>query len=365
MDAMRKARGSLGLRLFVGLLSVVLGFLIYWLLSFVERDIGAVRGPDWEAVRREFISQPLDDNREGLQKEVHSLNRKIEAAQEQQRILNSSTTSLQKTMTQLLSIQQQYIQKGQDFPSESMQTLQESQAAFLDNQQRDQRYTQEISGLIQQRQQKEDALSLASEKIKTLEADAREELNRLREKYRLRAALMKLSFLVPVFLLLSFVFMKYRMSAYGPLVWAAFVAAFVKIASVAHQYFPREYFKYIAILVVIAIVLRLLVYLIRMIAVPKRDLLIKQYQQFYDKHLCPICTKPIKTGPLRYAGWKKKAAVVAASSSDSYEPQPYTCPSCGTRLYGGCSACGNIRHVMLPYCEHCGAEEKVMGCGPV
>jgi len=345
------------LRFFIGLLSVVLGFLLYWLLSFIERDIGAIRGPDWDVVRREFVSQPMDDSKAELQREVQRYNRKIEATQEQQRILGSSINSLQKTLNQMLSIQQQYIAKGQAFPAEGMQTLQESQAAFLENQKRDQQYSQEMAALIQERQQKEDALASVSEEIKSLETEARKKQNGLLEKARLRAALLKLSFLVPVFVAVSFLFMKYRAAAYGPLVWAAFVAAFVKIASVAHQYFPREYFKYIAILVIIAIVLRMLVYLIRMIAAPKKDLLIRQYQQFYDRHLCPICTKPIKTGPLRYTGPKKKSAVVTAAGVASYEQQPYTCPSCGTNLYGKCGNCGSVRHTMLPYCEHCGAEE--------
>jgi len=159
-------------------------------------------------------------------------------------------------------------------------------------------------------------------------------------------------------LVVSFLFMKYRTSAYWPLVWSAFIAAFIKIAFVAHEYFPTEYFKYIALVVVIAIVLRILIYLIRLIVAPKKDLLIKQYQQFYDKHLCPVCTKPIKTGPLRFANWKKKATVVASQGTDIDKQQPYTCPSCGTNLYDKCGNCGNIRHTLLPYCEHCGVEKN-------
>jgi hypothetical protein len=152
--------------------------------------------------------------------------------------------------------------------------------------------------------------------------------------------------------------MKFRSGAYWPLVWAAFIAAFLKIAVVAHKYFPTNYFKYIAILVILAIVLRLLVYLIKMITAPKKDLLIKQYQQYYDKHLCPVCTKPIKTGPLRFTGPKKKAAVLAPTGTEAFEQQPYTCPSCGTNLYDKCGSCGKIRHTLLPYCEHCGAEKR-------
>jgi predicted RNA-binding Zn-ribbon protein involved in translation (DUF1610 family) len=152
--------------------------------------------------------------------------------------------------------------------------------------------------------------------------------------------------------------MKFRTGAYWPLVWAAFLAVFVKIALVAHEYFPSKYFKYIALLVVIGIVVRFLVYLIRMIVAPKKDLLIKQYQQHYDKCICPVCSKPIRTGPLRYiGGLHRKARVLAGQGAPSVEQEAYTCPSCGTNLYDKCDKCGGIRHALLPYCEHCGSQK--------
>ncbi len=358
METKRKAKGSWGVRFFIVALGVILGFLFFWLLSFVEGDIGSVKGPEWDTVRREFVSEQADDNKELLQKEVGRLNRKIDTLKEQQRMLGSSTSSLQKTMKQLLSIQQQYIEKGQEFPAESVRTLQESQAAFLENQTRDQQYTQDISSFIQERQQKEDYLSAASEEMKLLEDDAHEKINKLWEKHRLKVAVLKLSFLLPVFVVVSFFFMKFRGGAYWPLVWSAFIASFIKIALVAHEYFPTNYFKYIALLVILGIVLRILIYLIKMIVAPKKDLLIRQYQQFYDKHRCPVCTKPIKAGPLRYAGWKKKTTVLAAQGTEIDKQQPYTCPSCGTNLYNKCDSCGNIRHALLPYCEHCGVKKE-------
>lgn len=358
METKQKAKGSWGVRFFIVVLGITLGVLFFWLLSFIEGDIGRIKGPQWEVVRREFVTQELDDSKEQLQKEVNRLNRRIESLQEQRRILDSSTSSLQKTMNQLLSIQKQYIDKNQEFPADNVTTLKESQAAFLANQKQDQQYAQDIAALIQQRQQKEDELKEVAGNIKTLEEDAREKQNKLWEKYRFKVAVLKLSFLVPVFLVVSFLFMKYRASAYWPLIWSGFIAAFIKVAFVAHEYFPTQYFKYIALVVVIAIVLRILVYLIRLIIAPKKDLLIKQYQQYYDKHLCPVCTKPIKTGPLRYAGWKKKTTVVAPQGMELDKQDPYTCPSCGTNLYDKCGKCGNIRHTLLPYCEHCGAEKK-------
>ena len=357
MNTKQKAKGSWGVRFFIVVLGVILGFLFFWMLSFVEHDIGSVKSPDWNQIRREFVSQQTDDGKEQLQKDVARLNRRIDTLREQQRMLGSSTGSLQKTMNQLLSIQRQYIDKGQEFPAENVRTLQDSQTEFLKNQKQDQQYTQEISILIEQRQQKEDDLSAVSEQIKSHEEDARQKQTKLLEKYRLRVAILKLSFLVPILLVMSFLFMKYRTSAYWAMVWAGFVAAFIKVAFVAHEYFPSDYFKYIALLVIMAIVLRILVYLIKMIVAPKKDLLIKQYQQFYDKHLCPVCTKPIKAGPLRYANWKKKATVLAAPGTEMNKQQAYTCPSCGTGLYNKCDECGDTRHTLLPYCEHCGAEK--------
>lgn len=360
METKPKTKGSWMVRFFIFGLGIVLGILFYSILTFVEKDIGALKRPEWENIRRDFVSQQMDDQRDQLLSEMKQLNRRIDTLKEQQRILNSSTGSLQKTMNQLLSIQQQYIEKGQEFPPESIRTLQESQAAFLQNQEQDQQYTQDIAVLIHQRQQKEDALSALSEEINLLETEARKEEQQRLEKYRFKVAALKFAFLIPVFLTVSFLFMKYRASAWWPLVWAPFLAAFIKIGFVAHEYFPSRYFKYIAILVLLAIVIRMLVYLIRMIISPKKELLIRQYQEHYDKYICPICSKPIRIGPLRYiGGLKKKQALPAVSNAESEIPQPYTCPSCGTNLYDKCGKCGRIRHTLLPHCEHCGAQKEI------
>ena len=78
----------------------------------------------------------------------------------------------------------------------------------------------------------------------------------------------------------------------------SFSAVFIQISLVVHEYFPRKYFKYIALLVIIGIVLKLLVHLIKSIISPKKDWLIKQYQEAYDKCLCPVCGKPLTLGVL-------------------------------------------------------------------
>lgn len=355
MDTKQKTKGSWGVRFFVLLLGVVLGVLFFWLLSFIEGDIGTMAGPDREAVRRRFVEASLDTRREGLSREIETLDRKIKTLSEQQHFLSSSTDGLQNTITQLLAIQKESLVKNVEFSEKSKQTLQESQSAFLENQQKFQQYNREIAELTALQRQQEDARVELAEVIRAREIEADQEFRSLYKTFQFKVAAMKLAFLVPVFVASSFLFLRFRAGAYWPLVWAIFLASFLKAAMVAHDYFPRQYFKYIALLVVIGIVVRFLVYLIRMIVAPKKELLLKQYQQHYDKCICPVCSKPIRSGPLRFLGaLGRKARVMAGPSAGAASQEPYTCPACGTGLYGTCRACGQVRHTLLPYCEHCG-----------
>ena len=350
METKRKAKGSWGVRFFIIVLGIILGVLFFWLLNFVEGDIGKIKGLRWLDIRREFVEASLDQQQAALYNEIEALNRKIQGQTEQQQFLAKSTRGLQNTINQLLSIQKESLAKEISFPEESRQMLQESQTAFLENQRTYQRYNEEISGLTLQLREKEDALREVRKQIQEQEEPAR-------KKYSFKNAVFRLGFLVPIFLIVSLLFLKYRSSAYWPLVWAAFIAGFIKIAMVAHDYFPKAYFKYIALLVILGIVLRILRYLIKMIIAPRKELLIKQYQQHYDRCICPVCSKPILSGPLRYAGWKKKTSMPAVHGAEIYKQQRYTCPSCGTSLYDKCDKCADIRHTLLPYCEHCGTKK--------
>lgn len=354
-----KAKGSWGIRFFIIVLGAVLGVLLFWLLSFIEQDIGNLEKPDWKEVRAEFVDKSLDDQKETLQKTIESLSRQINTCNEQSKNLENSTRNYQNTINQLLPIQKQSVEQGVPFPAESLKALTSAQAAFLDNQKRDQDLNKQISDLTLARQEKQAELVVLTEKLKPLEEELKEGWQDRLDAYKWKVAAIKLAVLLPIFVAVSIVFMKYRTSAYWPLVWAAFAASFIKVALVCQKYVPKPYFRYIAILVIIAIVLRLLIGLIRTIVAPKKDLLLKQYQQLYDKCLCPVCSKPIRTGPLRYIGGLKKKMPLPNTATDQLTAQqPYTCPSCGTGLYHKCENCGSTRHTLLPYCEHCGHETK-------
>jgi len=129
---------------------------------------------------------------------------------------------------------------------------------------------------------------------------------------------------------------------------------------VVHEYFPTRYFKYVLILALLAVVVRLLVYLIRTVAFPKVEWLERQYREAYERFLCPVCEYPIRTGPRKFLYWTRRTVhKILPLSGVSDAESPYTCPCCGTAVFETCPACGKIRHSLLAHCEHCGATKSV------
>ena len=359
MGKNKKFKGTWIQRLVIIFLGIVLGVLLFWLLGFITRDIDSLRGPDRSKVEEKYVDAELVERQKSLNGTLDDIKENIRNKREQQGILKDSTNSLQNTINQLLSIQKQNIERGSDISEQQQQTLVESQAMFLENQKQYLALNKEIAGLTSQQHQLERELSSVSGQIDKQFTTARKEYNKIMSKHRWKIGALKLAVMIPIFLIVAWVFIKKRSGIYWPIVYAAFIAAFVKISLVAHEYFPKKYFKYIALLVIIAIVVKLLVYLIKRIISPEKDWLIKQYQEAYDKGICPICGKPVRIGPLRYAVWGKRRGLVllAGQGGQAAKQELYTCPSCGTELYEKCDKCSDIRHSLLPFCEHCGNEK--------
>ncbi|HUS71928.1 MAG TPA: hypothetical protein VMY06_02595 [Sedimentisphaerales bacterium] len=358
MSEKKKFKGPWIQRAFIMLLGVVLAVLLYWLLGFITKDIGSLRGPDFSKVQAEYVDAQLVKKQEDLKESLEGIRENIRNKREQQSILRDSTDSLQNTINQLLSIQKQSIERNLDFSEENQRNLTESQTVFLENQRQYLALNKEIAEQTSQQHQVKKEENSVSKQLKTQRNLASSKYSGLMTRHRWKLAALKLAVLIPIFLITAWFFTKKRTGAYWPVVYAAFIAAFVRISLIVHEYFPKKYFKYIALAVIIAIVLRLLVYMIKRIVSPKKDWILKQYQEAYDKALCPICGKPIRVGPLRYAvGRKRKAFILAGQGAEVTKQQLYTCPSCGTELYGKCDKCSNIRHSLLPFCEHCGNEK--------
>ncbi len=117
----------------------------------------------------------------------------------------------------------------------------------------------------------------------------------------------------------------------------------------------------ILILAALLLVARILVYLLRSMAFPKLDSLLKQYREAYEHFLCPVCSYPIRRGPLKSLFWTrtslKKLKLPTGDAAAAEEP--YICPVCATPLFEECPACKRLRHSLLPACVHCGAEKPL------
>ncbi len=359
METTNKLKGSRGQRSLITFLAIVFAVLFFWLLGFLTDDIGSMKGPDFELTKVKHVDAELENEKKALDSELAKIKRDINNKKEQRAILKDSTNNLQNTIKQLLEIQKQSLEKGLKFPAESSDTLAKSQGQFLENQKEYQALNSLIGDLTSTQQGQKNKLLSISESLEEQNKEARKEYNELWKVHRMKVAVLKLAALLPLFLAASWLFIKKRSTKYAPLIYAAFITIFIKVSLVAHEYFPSKYFKYAAILVVIGVVIKILVYLITRISAPKKDWLIKQYQEAYDKYACPICTKPMRIGPLRYVtNLKSKVLNAAGIDSESLQQQPYTCPSCGMDLYENCDACGKVCHSLLPFCEHCGKESK-------
>lgn len=353
MPAQRKIKGPFAQRLFIITLSIIFGILLFWLLNFITKDIRRIPGPQLADSESQFVDKELLTQQTELNQQLKSTTLDIKNQNQQQDVIKDSITSLQTTINQLLKIQDSSLAKNISFPAESRDTLSKSQTRFLEDQQKTQDINQTIAALTIEKQQLEKQIASLDKQINEQRKLAGEQYYKLRKKHQLKVASLKLAVLLPLLVIAAWFMLKKRTGTFGPLVYAAFLAIFLQVATVVHAHFPTEYFKYIALIVIIAVVLKFLIYLLKNLAAPKKDFLIKQYQQSYDKGACPICAKPIHFAPLAFVPKKSKHAPAP-------QPQPtqYTCPSCGTNIYEKCQSCDTLRHSLLPFCKNCGNEKQ-------
>lgn len=350
-------RGSLGQRIVIGLLSLVFAVLFYWLLNFITQDIARRPGPDFGQIQNKYVDPSLLDQQRQIMETIESVKEKLSAQTRQRDLLRDSTLSLQTTINQLLSIQEQSIKSGTALTEETRKHIDSSLPQFLDNQKRYEGYNQEIADLTTQGNDLDKQLRVLNRQIEEQRQKGQAEYNDLYRQYRLRTAAYQLLVIIPIFLIGSWLFISYRTGFYGPLVWAIFWAVFVKLALIVHDYFPKQYFKYIALAVILAIVVRLLVYLLKGLAKPRLAALLRQRRQSYSRSQCPICGTHLLSAQARRTESLSWRSVVAADGQDASAESAYYCPDCGTALFGTCGPCGRIRHLLLPFCRHCGAEK--------
>jgi len=359
MSAKARAKGPWTHRFAVVFFSILLAAFFFWLLSFVVDDIGSLKGPDYEATEKRLLDQGLVSQAAMLDVKIAETNRRIADLESSQSLLRDSTTSSQRTMNQLLEMQKLSIQKNVTPTPAEQNALAESESTFLANQKRYQSLNEDIARLSDGKR----ALEASKREIDARLAEGRKgvdvEFARLARRHNFKVAALQLAFLMPIVLVCAYFFLRKRSGIYAPLIYAAASATIAQVILVMHEHFPSRYFKYIFIAAVIAVIVRILVSLIRAMAFPKADLLIKQYREAYERFLCPVCEYPIRRGSLKYRFWDRRSIRKLAQIEQpaAAKDEPYTCPACGTALYEECASCHGMRHSLLPYCETCGARK--------
>jgi predicted RNA-binding Zn-ribbon protein involved in translation (DUF1610 family) len=354
---MARKRGTWGIRLLTHGLTVALALLAFWLLGFIMDDIESIPGPVYTEIEARHMNQAVVQGVEEINKQITDLDRQINATREQEQIVGAGSSNLQSTINQLLELQRLSLQEAVPLTETEQQSLSATLNHFLENQKRYQELNQRLADLSAQKVQAEEERDRHNALIEELRTPAREEFNQRVAAHRLRLAAYQLAILVPLLLVAGYVLRKHRAGMYFPLVLAGGGAVLVKSALVMHEYFPARLFRYILILALIAVVVRLLIHLIRAVGFPKAESVLKQYRESYERFLCPECDYPIRTGPRRYLYWTRRTVHKALPQRDAPAlDEPYVCPACGTTLFEPCSACQRIRHSLLPHCEHCGAK---------
>lgn len=353
----RDSRGTLWQRFVIALFSLALALLCYWLIGFVLQDIGQLQGPDWGALQAEKLDPKFAATRERLTTELAEIGRQVENEQRRQQLLRDSTATSQKTLGQLLELQRMSLEQKSALPPEQLAAFAESQRLFLANQTKDQELGESLAELLDRQARLKEEERLNNEELAKASAPLQQEFAELERRHRWRVAAIKIGFLAPLLVVAGWLFGRYRNSPYAPMIYAFGGAVLAKAFVVMHEYFPREYFRYVLILSALGVIGALLAKLLRMVAHPGRDARLKLYREAYEAFLCPVCRYPIRRGPLRYMAWTLKSLQRVSQPLETASDEPYTCPACATPLYDKCPKCSATRHTLLPACEHCGFEE--------
>lgn len=356
---MVKPRGPWFQRFLINFFTVVLAVLVYWALGFLVDDIGSIEGPVYKEIEALFVDSSAMERAKQLAEEIAAADRVIAAKREEMRIISDSSANLQRTINQLVELRRLVIQKSPDAGESEASNLSGSLAGFLENQRQYQALNAELAKLAEQKRALESERAGLEKAIEAQREPARREYEKLTEKHRLRMGALQVAVILPFLGTGAWLAVKKRGSAYFPVCLAFGGAVALKAAEVVHEYFPSRYFKYAVVLTLIAVVGRILSLLIGIVASPRARWLTKQYREAYERFLCPVCEYPIRTGPRKYMYWTRRTVNKVPLSGQGEEEKPSSCPNCGTSLFEICEVCGGLRHSLLPFCRHCGAEKKI------
>ena len=359
---MKQAKGTFLARCSIVLLAVVFGGLAYWSVGFLLNDIRVIHMPDRKAFFRTHTNESLNDELEALEMQLQELEHEHKLISQQRAFIKDSSSSLKITVDNLFRLKN----RDQELISEeqfgqvvsSLDKIIHIQEEFKTTASHYIRITNDKFALQKQ-------MAALKRRIEAEREACQKLFSKKMHRHRVRTTIVKMLLLIPLVLACTILLVKKRKSIYRLIYGSTAVAIYIKTSLVIHDHFPSRYFKYILTICMLGLVGWGFGWLIRRLVRPKLETLLKQYRQAYERFLCPVCEYPIRTGPRKYLFWTRrtvhKTALTGSVTSSEHLEEPYTCPSCGSRLFEKCETCGGISHSLLPSCQHCGAEREITG----
>ncbi|MCX7626154.1 MAG: hypothetical protein N2Z21_08090 [Candidatus Sumerlaeaceae bacterium] len=371
--AMPKPRGTWGHRLGSHLLTVLLAMLVYWLLDMLTYDLNRVSWLMREEIEKRHVRQELVVQVASLRRQIDELARRIASEQEKIKVEEGGFLNIQRTMDQLIQLQRLQLEQKMAVNQGDQQNLNKIVESFRASHATIQQLRQNILDLQDKKTDVEGQLAKLEEELNHQRDYASHEFLKLQRHYqRAVAALQVIGLLALVGFGVRFRQRK-PASPYAPVLLGLSLAATAKMVIILREHLPPQIFQYAMLAGLIVIVIRLLVYVVRSLQCPKKELLLRQFREAYEHFLCPVCEYPIRIGPRRFLYWTrytvKKAPLAAGCVGRADETlsgeEIYTCPVCGTSIFEECPSCHRIRHAKLPFCSHCGAEKsEITTTGP-
>ena len=159
---------------------------------------------------------------------------------------------------------------------------------FYDAQDKFESANETITTLNSERHQLNQSIEANGKELSEFENKASTEYNAAFRSHQLKIAALKLAVVVPLLFFSAWLVRRKRGSMYQPFHWAALCSTFWMTWLVMWDHFPRDFFKYIAILAAILILGAFLVWAIRSATRPRRDIVIRRHREAYQNHRCPV-----------------------------------------------------------------------------
>ena len=353
-DTSQKRPAPWPLRLAIGFLSLLLTLFLIWLLSFLLNDIGDLPGPDYNEIQQRHVPQEKLDEANDLATQLDGVEKRIKRQQEIQGTLQQSMRNAETALTKIADLQRLSIEGGGKPSEVDRQAMENARSRFYTAQDEYESANETITTLNDERHQLKQSIASIDAELRQFKNKSQAEYNDARRSHDLKIASLKLVFVVPLLLLAAWLVKKKRGSIYQPFNWAALVATFWMVWLVMWDHFPRDFFKYVAILAAIGILGAFLTWAIRSSARPRKATLLKRHREAYQNHRCPACDFPILRGAFQQAVWTKRGPKLHGEAPSQTESSRYTCPSCGEALFDQCGDCGEVTQTLLPYCSACG-----------